>query len=47
MDKALANKKLNVVVVGGSLGGLFTGLVLKRLGHKIRILERTPTALFT
>lgn len=31
--------------VGGSLGGLFTGTILKRLGHNIKILERAPTAL--
>jgi 2-polyprenyl-6-methoxyphenol hydroxylase-like FAD-dependent oxidoreductase len=38
-------KKLDVVVVGGSLGGLTVGLTLKRLGHNITILERTPTLL--
>ena len=31
--------------VGGSLGGLFAGVVLKRLGHNVRILERNPTPL--
>jgi len=31
--------------VGGSLGGLFAGIVLKRLGHNVRILERNPTPL--
>jgi len=36
---------LNVVVVGGSLGGLFAGIVLKRLGHHVRIFERNPTPL--
>jgi 2-polyprenyl-6-methoxyphenol hydroxylase-like FAD-dependent oxidoreductase len=43
---ALAKPK-NIVIVGGSLGGLFIGVALKRL-HKnlhIRILERNPTAL--
>jgi 2-polyprenyl-6-methoxyphenol hydroxylase-like FAD-dependent oxidoreductase len=31
--------------IGGSLGGLFNAIILKRFGHHIRILERTPTAL--
>ena len=31
--------------VGGSLGGLFAGVVLKRLGHHVRIFERNPTPL--
>ena len=38
-------KKLNVVVVGGSLGGLTVGLALKHLGHNITILERTSAPL--
>lgn len=29
--------------VGGSLGGLFAAIVLKRLGHVVRIFERNPT----
>jgi len=33
------------IVVGGSLGGLFTGIVLKRLGHRVTIFERSPTPL--
>lgn len=28
--------------MGGSLGGLIHGVVLKRLGHNVRILERNP-----
>ena len=35
----------NIVIVGGSLGGLFTGTALTRLGHHVRILERNPTPL--
>ncbi|KAK3168345.1 hypothetical protein OEA41_004792 [Lepraria neglecta] len=31
--------------VGGSLGGLFAAVVLKRLGHNVRIFERNPTPL--
>jgi 2-polyprenyl-6-methoxyphenol hydroxylase-like FAD-dependent oxidoreductase len=30
-----------VVIVGGSLGGLFTGITFLRLGFKVTILERT------
>ncbi|KAI9876341.1 MAG: hypothetical protein M1830_006738 [Pleopsidium flavum] len=41
----MAQKPLNVVVVGGSLGGLFAGVIFKRLGHNVRILERNPTPL--
>ncbi|MCJ1353364.1 MAG: hypothetical protein MMC33_003350 [Icmadophila ericetorum] len=41
----MAVKQLQVVVVGGSLGGLFTGIILKRLGHTVKILERNPTPL--
>lgn len=35
----------DLLKVGGSLGGLFAGIVFKRLGHHVRILERTPSAL--
>ncbi|KAF2874000.1 hypothetical protein BDV95DRAFT_487603 [Massariosphaeria phaeospora] len=37
----------DIVIVGGSLGGLFTGLALKRLRKNlnVRIFERNPTAL--
>ena len=31
--------------VGGSLAGLFCGVVLKRLGHNLSIFERNPTPL--
>ena len=36
------SKKKNILVVGGSLGGLFAGLALKRLDHDVHILERNP-----
>lgn len=39
------DRKLNVAVVGGSLGGLCAGIVLKSLGHNVTILERNPTKL--
>ena len=35
----------NAIIVGGSLGGLFAGIVLKRLGYKVTIFERSPTPL--
>ncbi|KAG4432276.1 hypothetical protein IFR05_012243 [Cadophora sp. M221] len=35
----------NVIIVGGSLGGLMSGLMLKHLGHNVRIFERNPTAM--
>lgn len=38
-------ERLSIVVVGGSLGGLATGLALKRLGHEVTILERNATPL--
>lgn len=34
-----------VLQVGGSLAGLMHGVVLKRLGHNVRILERSPSDL--
>jgi 2-polyprenyl-6-methoxyphenol hydroxylase-like FAD-dependent oxidoreductase len=35
-----------VIIVGGSLGGLFTGIVFHRLGYNVKILERNlPSAL--
>ncbi|KAI4241562.1 MAG: hypothetical protein L6R40_004542 [Gallowayella cf. fulva] len=40
MAGATTDKRLNVVIVGGSLAGLFHGVVLNRLGHNVRILER-------
>ncbi|KAI4860405.1 FAD/NAD(P)-binding domain-containing protein [Hypoxylon rubiginosum] len=39
------SKKLHFVIVGGSLGGLATGLALKSLGHDTTILERNPVPL--
>jgi 2-polyprenyl-6-methoxyphenol hydroxylase-like FAD-dependent oxidoreductase len=33
------------IIVGGSLGGLLTGIALKRLGHTVTILERSPAPL--
>ena len=36
---------MSLAQVGGSLGGLFAAIVLKRLGHVVRIFERNPTPL--
>lgn len=38
-------KHLDIVVVGGSLAGLFAGASLRPLGHNVTILERSPTSL--
>ena len=35
-------KAKKVIIVGGSLGGLFAGIVFLRLGYNVTILERTP-----
>jgi 2-polyprenyl-6-methoxyphenol hydroxylase-like FAD-dependent oxidoreductase len=40
----MPDQKKSVVIVGGSLGGLFTGVVFTRLGYNVTILERTPEA---
>ncbi|EME79193.1 uncharacterized protein MYCFIDRAFT_167089 [Pseudocercospora fijiensis CIRAD86] len=37
--------KPDIVIVGGSLGGLFAGVALKSHGYNTTILERTPTFL--
>jgi 2-polyprenyl-6-methoxyphenol hydroxylase-like FAD-dependent oxidoreductase len=39
-----SNTSKKVVIVGGSLGGLFTGIVFARLGYNVTILERTPAS---
>jgi 2-polyprenyl-6-methoxyphenol hydroxylase-like FAD-dependent oxidoreductase len=40
-----ANAKKHVIIVGGSLGGLFAGVALKQHGYDTTILERNPTNL--
>ncbi|KAI9655343.1 MAG: hypothetical protein M1821_005490 [Bathelium mastoideum] len=37
----MANPKQNILIVGGSLAGLMHGIMLKRLGHNVRILEQS------
>ena len=39
------NKQKHIIVVGGSLAGLMSAIPLKRLGHKVTILERSPVPL--
>ncbi|KAK4630049.1 hypothetical protein CLAFUW4_08578 [Fulvia fulva] len=39
------NAKPDIVIIGGSLGGLFAGVALKSHGYNTTILERTPTFL--
>ena len=41
----VGKKPLDIIIVGGSLGGLAAGLALKELGHNTTILERNPDAL--
>lgn len=42
----MANTKVfEIIIVGGSIAGLMQGIVLKRLGHNVRILERSPSNL--
>ncbi|KAK5741306.1 hypothetical protein LTR17_004012 [Elasticomyces elasticus] len=36
------SRKPNIVIVGGSLGGLFAGVALKTHGYNTTLLERTP-----
>lgn len=38
-------KVLHIVVVGGSLAGLMSAIPLRRLGHTVTILERSPVPL--
>ncbi|EXJ71044.1 uncharacterized protein A1O5_06037 [Cladophialophora psammophila CBS 110553] len=42
---ASGHKPKHIIIVGGSLGGLFTGVALKQHGYDTTILERTPTNL--
>ncbi|KAL6720040.1 hypothetical protein ACLMJK_001961 [Lecanora helva] len=38
-------KPMNVLIVGGSLAGLMHGVMLRRLGHTVRILEQSPESI--
>lgn len=37
----MADKKLKIGIIGGSLGGLFTGIALQKSGHHVTIYEKT------
>ncbi|KAL8735002.1 MAG: hypothetical protein Q9166_001127 [cf. Caloplaca sp. 2 TL-2023] len=37
-------KKLDVVIIGGSLAGLMHGIMLKRHGHNVRLLEQNTSS---
>lgn len=39
------DRPLHIIVIGGSLAGLFNATTLRRLGHKVTILERSPVPL--
>lgn len=39
------DRPLHIIVIGGSLAGLFNAVTLRRLGHKVTILERSPVPL--
>ncbi|PQE31907.1 hypothetical protein CJF32_00008825 [Rutstroemia sp. NJR-2017a WRK4] len=41
----MAEAPLNVVIIGGSLTALFHGIVIRRLGHRVQILERNPQSM--
>ncbi|CAL3968274.1 unnamed protein product [Diplocarpon coronariae] len=40
LDVALPKAPMNIIIIGGSNTGLMNGIVLKRLGHNVRILEQ-------
>ena len=38
-------KKLRIRIVGGSLAGLFAGILLQNAGHDVRLYERSVSGL--
>ncbi|PVH72433.1 hypothetical protein DL98DRAFT_576817 [Cadophora sp. DSE1049] len=40
LDVITPNKPMNIVIIGGSNTGLMNGIILKRLGHHVHILEQ-------
>ncbi|KAH7381844.1 hypothetical protein BKA64DRAFT_684389 [Cadophora sp. MPI-SDFR-AT-0126] len=40
LDVITPNKPMNIVIIGGSNTGLMNGIILKRLGHNVHILEQ-------
>ncbi|KAL9057232.1 MAG: hypothetical protein Q9162_002436 [Coniocarpon cinnabarinum] len=45
MEQTLKERKLKVVIVGGSLAGLLNGIMLSNLGHDVHILEQSHKAI--
>lgn len=45
MAATAVEKQLHIIIIGGSLAGLFNAITLRRLGHKVTILERSPVPL--
>ncbi|KAM0307085.1 hypothetical protein ACHAO8_010657 [Botrytis cinerea] len=41
----MAEDRLNVVIIGGSLAGLMHGAMLKQLSHNVHVLEQYPTSI--
>ncbi|TEY46292.1 hypothetical protein BOTCAL_0317g00120 [Botryotinia calthae] len=41
----MAEDRLNVVIIGGSLAGLMHGAMLKQISHNVHILEQYPTSI--
>jgi 2-polyprenyl-6-methoxyphenol hydroxylase-like FAD-dependent oxidoreductase len=37
----MANERLKIAIIGGSLGGLFSGIALQKAGHDVSIFEKT------
>ncbi len=35
---------MNVVIIGAGMGGLTTGIALKKFGHQVRIFEQTENS---
>lgn len=38
----MAETKLNVLIVGGGIGGLSAAIALRRVGHEVAVIERDP-----
>ncbi|KUJ06179.1 uncharacterized protein LY89DRAFT_790709 [Mollisia scopiformis] len=43
-SQSVSPRSLHVLIVGGSICGLFAGIIMKRLGYTVRILEHNPAS---